>query len=196
MANKHSLLELIKTSGAIREFKDKNVPMPLINKIIEAGRWGLSVLGFQPWTLISIKNRKIIIMIARLLNEKSEHLENGVNIVLRVTSKIIKNANTLVLIYNNRKLEKRAEKFGSLYVKRAYIAELQAIGGVVQNMHLMTNNLGLGCVWLDAPTFCANEINAALNTNDELIAILAIGYPAVKPHRSKRQDNNMNRRFV
>lgn len=192
----YNLMDLIKQSGAVREFKDNDISTHDIDKIIEAGRWGLSVLGIQPWIFIPIRNRAVIAKLSNIFLEKSDDLVAGANMVLRLTAKIIKNSKLIIAIYNNQLLEKRAQKFGALYVKRAYIAEIQAIGGAIQNMILQTNELGLGCVWLDAITFCSDVINTLLNENTELIAFLAIGYPAVKPHRSKREDNNVIKQFI
>ena len=192
----HKLIDLIKQSGAVREFKEREIPTPLIDKIIEAGIWGLSVLGIQPWKFVPVKNKAVIAGLSKIVLDKSDNVVDGANIVLRVTSRIIQKAGAIIVVYNNQKLEKRAEKFGQLYVKRAYVAEIQAIGGAIQNMILQTNELGLGCVWLDAITFCSKEINCFLKEDGELVAFVAIGYPATKPHRSKKQDDNVKKSFI
>ena len=184
------LIDLIKKSGAIRKFSAKEIGEKEINLILEAGVWGLSVLGQQPWRLLPIKKEDVISEISNVCYKKSEELVGGANMILRVTAKTIKNAKLLVAIYNNKSLEKRSEKFGEFYVKRAYVAEVQAIGGAIQNMFLQANEIGLGCVWLDAPTFCSEEVNTILDEKNELIAFLAVGERTDKviSKRSKRHD--------
>jgi len=183
------LITLIKQSGAVREFKDKDVPDSFVDKILEAGIWGLSVLGIQPWKFVAVQNKYTLVRLSDILLEKSDAMAQGANIVLRVTAKIIKSSKIIIVVYNNKMLEKRTEKLGPIYVERAHLAEIQTIGGCIQNMILQTNELGLGCVWLDAITFCSNEINELLQEDGELIAFVAIGYPAAKPHRSQRQNS-------
>jgi nitroreductase len=190
------ILDLIKETGATREFTAKEIPQKFINKIIDAGRWGLSVLGVQPWVFIPINDEDILNQIADVLIKRSEHVVGAANVVLRVAAKILKGSKLVIAIYNNKVLEKRAEKFGPAYVERAHIAEIQTIGGAIQNMILQVNEVGLGCVWMDAVTFCEPEIGGILDYDGELIAFLVIGYPLIKHPRSKRQENNVINRFV
>lgn len=189
------ILELIKEAGAVREFTGQEIPDGYIDQIVEAGRWGLSVLGVQPWIFVPVTGKETIKKLSETVLEKSSDVIDGANIVLRVTSRVIGGAKAVIAVYNNRALERRVEKFGPRYVERARIAEIQTIGGAIQNMILQTAELGLGCIWLDAITFCSPDMNAILNQKNELIAFLAVGYAAVKPHRSKRAENTIVREF-
>ncbi len=189
----NDLLTLIKKSGSIRKFKRKKITKELLNNVLEAGKWGLSVLGMQPWNIICIVNKVTKDNIADITLKKAKELPIGVNMIMKITASVIRSADILIGIYNNQKLQKRATKFGNKSVHRARIAELQVIGGVIQNMFLEANSLGLGAVWLDAPTFCEDDINNLLDEHNELIAFLALGYPDIEPKRSKR---NVITRFI
>lgn len=188
----NSLLRLIKSSGAVRKFKDLTVPDEIIEQIVESGIWGLSILGNQPGYFVVIKNKKKIEEIADVTFQEYQDRESGPNMVLKVTARILRNVNLLIGVYNNRKMQSRVAKYGEYYSKRAHIAEIQTIGGAIQNMYLMTNGLGLRCIWLDAPTFCGSKVNKILGVDKELIAFLAIGFSDEKNiKRSKRDRDEM-----
>lgn len=182
------ILNIIRKSGATRTFRKKLIADSIIKKIIEGGRWGPSILGIQPWRIISITNDKVKMNISRILSMTAEDIDQPFNIILKITSKTIADAKCLIAIYNNKKVVERARKYGEPYIHKSNIAEIQAIGGAIQNMVLETNSLGLGCVWLDSPTFFnENDINKTLRERGSLIAFLAIGYPTSKAAKRSRR---------
>lgn len=184
--NMTMLIDLIKKTGAVREFQNKKIPDNIINNILTAGIWSFSILGIQPWYFVCIKNKLIINKIAKLLEEKMTQLPSPFKMIIKLTAKSIKNSSVLIGVYNNEKISSRLKKYGKQYVKRGYVAELQSIGGSIQNMYLMAASLGLGCVWVDSPNFFEKDINNIVGEEKELIAFLVLGYPAKKAHRSKR----------
>ena len=187
MVNTSNLLELIKKSGAVREFENKEIPQHLVDKIIEAGRWGLSVLGIQPWKLIIVKNKNIIEKMGKIMLATSQQISGGASLILRTTASTIKNAPMFIAIYNDKRIQQRIAKYNSQeFIKKAQCAEIQAIGGTIQNMFLMANALKLGCVWVDSPAFFPKKINNLLKETDELVAFLVLGYPVRKAVRSRR----------
>ena len=76
------ILKLIKNRIAARKYKDKPIPNRILDKIIEAGRWGPSVHGFQPWRFIAITKVSLIKEISNVLLNKSEELGSGIEIIL------------------------------------------------------------------------------------------------------------------
>lgn len=181
------ILELIKKTGATRKFKDKKISDKAIRKILEAGRWGLSILGIQPWKLVCVKRRKTREIIASVVHSKSLELDNFFENMLKLAALTIKKSKILIAVYNTKKVMERTKKYGEPYVTKARIAEIQLMGAIIQNMVLEASSLGLGSVWLDSPTFFnEKEINRVLKQDAELIAILVLGYPAQKNKRSKR----------
>jgi nitroreductase len=188
-----NILTLIKNRKSIRKYQDKPIPKKIIDKIIEAGIWGPSVPSFlriQPWKFIVITDKKMINKISGLILKKSKQSGAGVNILLRSSANIVGNAQAIFAIYNSGDMEKMKNKFRELYLNFAQViqrAELSAISAAIQNMILMAESLGVGSCWLDMPLFCSKEINKLLNTNNELIAFLTLGYPAEKGWRSQRK---------
>lgn len=185
--NTKDILHLIKTSGAVRRFKDKEVPDRSLNRIIEAGRWSLSILGIQPWRFICIRNKDTMRKIADAIYKGLDRVARPAGIISKLTADMMCKSAALIAVYNKRDVEKRVLKYGKSHLQRARIAELQAIGGSIQNIFLEANSLGIGAIWVDSPAFFEEEINEVLKEKNELIAFVVLGYPKEKPKRSKRK---------
>jgi len=65
---------------------------------------------------------------------------------------------------------------------------VQSIGAAIQNMLLMTYDLGLDAGWMCAPLFCPEVVCAALGLDPRLIpqALITVGYAAADPKRRER----------
>jgi nitroreductase len=190
------VLKIIKGRKAIRKYKDKPIPEKIIKKIIEAGRWGPSIHGIQPWKFVVIKNKEMIKKITDRLIKKSKKIGAGANILLHFSADVIRNAPILIAIYNTKTFMRLAKRYRKSYIKFAKIAEISAISATIQNMILTAENLGLGSCWFTTPLFCEKEINNLLNEDNELIAILTLGYPQEKGRRSKRKPIEETVRWV
>jgi len=184
------LLKLIKNRRTIRKYQNKPIPIKIINKIIEAGRWGPSLMapGFQPWKFIIINDKDKIKNISDILLVKSYTRGVGRNTILRMAAQTISNAQTVIVVYNTLEVSEFIKRINKSYHKFSQITEVSAIAASIQNMILVAYSLGVETCWLEAPMFCKKEINKLLGIRDEeLVAILTLGYPAEKGKRSKRK---------
>ena len=189
------ILKLIKRTASIRRFKKQSIPKHLVNVIVEAGVWGPSLFGIQPWRFVVVKTPFAIKKVASIVNKDSSKAVGGVRKLLQICSKTIENCRLLIFVYNIGNARKTASRYGILYEKKAGIAELLASGAAIQNMFLTLTSLGLGGVWLDAPTIFPNSINKVLAEKGELVSVLAIGYPNQPIRRSFRHYNKLVRYF-
>jgi len=183
------VLNLIKNKKAVRVYKDRGISPKNINRIIEAGIWGPSLLavGFQPWKFVVVTNRSVIEKIAAILLKKSEVIGIGGNRVLRMSANTVLNAKAVIVVYNSCCVSDFMKRFESIYMEIARCAEISAIAAAIQNMSLAAESLKIGSCWLDAPLFCEKEINELLRKNDKLAAILTLGYSNHKGKRSPRK---------
>lgn len=167
---------------------DKKIPQAHIEKIIESGVWGFSILGTQPWKIVSTDSKKMISAIANISLLRSGKVENPLKTILKSTSKTLSSANFLICVYMDKTLMEKAGKyknFSNLKIERAIV---QVIGGVVQNMILTASSLGVASVWIDSPIFYdEDKINNLLSQRKCLIAMIAFGYPQRQLKRSKRK---------
>jgi len=147
-------LKLITTRRSIRKFTDKPVPDEVIDRIIESGIWAPSGMNNQPWKFAVIKD---------------SGLKKEISGLTRY-SKIVAGANVLIAVFLDNSLSYDRTK------------DCQAIGACLQNMLLYIHSIGLGAVWLGEILKNKDRVRELTGgTKDlELMALIALGYPAEK----------------
>ncbi|MBU1998067.1 MAG: nitroreductase family protein [Candidatus Omnitrophota bacterium] len=191
------ILKLIKKRCTTRIYLNKKIPHKIINKIIEAGVWGPSIHGFQPWKFIIVQNRKIINRFSKTILSKTQITETYANTLMTITARTIKNAGTIIAIYNSRNFTNFAHQFKKRnYTKISELSEVEAISAAIQNMLLTAETLRVGSCWTIVPLFYEQEINRILDTKDRLLAIVTLGFPAEKGRRTKRKPNNIVTKYI
>lgn len=189
------MIKTIEDRRSIRKFDDREVPREMLEQIITAGLCAPSAKNRQPWKFViaadKAKDDALSAMERGLEREKREPLlpesvgyiadaENTLN-VMRQSSSVIFVVNTL-----------SADLSRMLTVEeRVYeICNAQSIGAAVQNMSLAAVELGLGSLWVCNTFFAQRELNEWLNTDGELFAALAVGYPAEFPLTRPRKSQS------
>ena len=181
-----NLLRLIRESASTRKFTSKRVEEKHVDAILEAGMWGPSLFGIQPWNFVVTQDKKSIENISRAVSDISESKEGALGKLIAMSANIISCANLIVAVYVNKRVRNGAAKHGINCKKKGEISELIAAGGAMHNMFLMANSLGLGCVHLDAPVIFPQKADKIFKGDGDLIAIVAIGHPSLAGRRSKR----------
>ncbi|MHA1265460.1 MAG: nitroreductase family protein [Candidatus Helarchaeota archaeon] len=156
-----NLNEQIRARFSCRKFKDQMISNDLLQEILETARWAPSGLNNQPWKFIIIKDSSIKTQIS----EQTHY------------SQIITNAPLCIAVFYDKDA-------GYNYVK-----DVQACGAAIQNMLLAIHNLGLGAVWLGEILNKRSEVERILEVPKtyELMAIIALGYPAEQPKARSRK---------
>lgn len=151
----------IRERRSIREFTEQPVERDLLEKIICAGIWAPSGLNNQPWRFVIIQNEVIRARLAALTSY----------------AHIIKAAPALIAVYLDQ--EKMYDR----------VKDHQAAGACIQNMLLAAHELGLGAVWLGQILTNKDKVNEVLqlDSQHELAALLAFGYPQHRNQQSQRQ---------
>jgi nitroreductase len=155
------ILDVIMTRRSIRKFEKKDVSEELVERVLEAGRWAPSGLNNQPWRFAIIRDNAIKDRISGLTHY----------------SRIVRDADVLIAVFMDS---------ASGYHR---VKDSQAIGACIQNMLLEAHGLGLGAVWLGEIIRSDARIREVLGVgNDvELMAVIALGYPAEKPRAPRRK---------
>lgn len=153
--------ELIKTRRSIRKFTDEPIPDELINKIIEAGTWAPSGMNNQPWKFAVIKDKELKSEISKLTHY----------------SKIITGADVLIAVFLDNSLSYDRTK------------DTLAVGACIQNMLLLIHSMGLGAVWLGEILKNKDRVREIVEGSQdlELMAVIALGYPAEKGGKVSRK---------
>lgn len=160
------IFELIHTRRSIRKFTDKPVPDDIIDKIIEAGIWAPSGLNNQPWKFAVIKDSE---------------LKTGISALTRY-SKIVLGANVLIAVFLDNSASYDRTK------------DSQAIGACIQNMLLYIHSSGLGAVWLGEILKNKDKVLKLVEGPEdyELMAVIALGYPAEQKGKGNRSSPNQS----
>ena len=155
------VLNALQQRRSIREFTDAPVDAALLTGIIEAGIWAPSGLNNQPWRFVIIEDATTKTLLAGQTHY----------------SHIILAAPVLIAVY----LDKR-----DMYDP---VKDHQAAGACIQNMLLAAEAFDLGAVWLGQILKNKTTVNKilSLDGNYDLMAILAIGYPAHHRQQSHRK---------
>lgn len=149
------LLPSIRKRRSIRKYTKRRVELSKINKVLEAGRWAPSGLNNQPWRFLVIRDEIRQTTLAGLTRY----------------GHILKNAPCLIVVCMDNADSYNREK------------DLMSCGACIENMLLEATALGLGTCWLGE---ILNKRDAAeralgLDPDLELVAVVAMGYPAHKP---------------
>ncbi|MCM1166202.1 MAG: nitroreductase family protein [Lachnospiraceae bacterium] len=176
----------IENRRSIRKFDGREVPNDLLEQIVMAGQLAPSAKNRQPWKLIvtsgNAKREALSAMKRGLECEKREPFlpESAANLAdAEHTLTVTERAPAVIFVVNTL----GAELTRPLTVdERVFeICNAQSIGAAMQNMSLTAVELGLGSLWICNTFFAQRELNEWLNTDGELFAALAVGYPAETP---------------
>ncbi len=154
------ILELIKSRRSIRKFQEKEIPQEVTEEILEAGRWAPSGLNNQPW--------KFMILSAQEKNSLAQFTHY---------SAIVEGSDKLILVFLDKEKIYSRDK------------DLMASGAAIENMLLYIQDKKLGACWLGEILNQKAQIHQHLKIDKslELVAAIALGYPAQDPKSPKRK---------
>jgi len=155
------ILAEIYTRRSVREFTGVPVEREKIQEVLRAGSWAPSGLNNQPWRFVVVRN-----------SAKRTELAG-----LTRYSRILEQAPVAIVVFVDR---------SSMYND---VKDYQAIGACLQNMLLTAHAIGLGAVWLGEILKNAAAVRDTLDLSEnlELMAVLAVGYPARTDQVSNRK---------
>jgi nitroreductase/SAM-dependent methyltransferase len=150
--------EILYGRRSIRKFdKTRPVPRELLAKILDAAIWAPSSCNYQMWDFVVCDDPKLNEELGKL----STQMANApVNIVVA---------------------------YGRDYSEEAW-ANIQSASAAIENMSLAAHALGLGTFWI-TQTGDAERVREMVGLPYErmVVAVLAVGYPAVVPKRAPKR---------
>ncbi len=157
--NTNIVLQSIRERRSIRKYTGENIPDSIIEQILDAGRWAPSGLNNQPWRFAVVRDRGV--------REKLSGLTHYSGIVME--------CDLCIAVFYNHEAGYDRDK------------DLMGIGACIQNMLLAAHSMGIGSVWLGEILKRKKEVNEILGIEDgdELMAVIACGYPAEKPEKAR-----------
>jgi coenzyme F420-0:L-glutamate ligase / coenzyme F420-1:gamma-L-glutamate ligase len=192
-ARADDLATLLRSRRSVRKYQARPVSREQLEQILEAARWAPSPHGRQPWRFVVLTRQEPKTLLAdRMGVTWRENLEMDgqdakiVNIRLEKSHQRILTAPAIILpcLYLEDLDHYPDEKRQS----DETIMAIQSLGAAIQNMLLMTYDLGLDAGWMCAPLFCPEVVCEALDLDRHLIphALITVGYAAADPQRRAR----------
>lgn len=162
--------DVLRERRSIRKFKDKEVPIEIINKIVDSARYAPSGMNKQPWEFIVIidKDKK------KQIREIYENARKEQGLYEQDCSFVEKA--TIIIVCNNTSLTNN----------------LISTSLAIENMLLASTALNLGSIIMTAPLSRTKDIFkiralCKIPLNLELAAIVLIGYADEKPVMKERK---------
>ncbi len=187
------LATLLRGRRSVRKYQARPVSREQLEQILEAARWAPSPHGRQPWRFVVLTRQEPKTLLAdRMGVTWRENLEMDgqddriVNIRLEKSRQRILTAPAIIIpcLYLEDMDRYPDEKRQS----DETVMAIQSLGAAIQNMLLMTYDLGLDAGWMCAPLFCPGVVCEALDLDKHLIphALITVGYAAADPQRRER----------
>ncbi len=178
---------------SIRKFSDKPVSPKDIVDILESGIKAPSSKNRQPWKYIVIQgNAKAEMLkvfrqgINREENEKALLPQSKQHIAAaKYTIAVMEEAPTVIFVMNSLGKDILSELTPEEHIYE--ICNIQSISASIQNMLLAATEKGIGSLWICDIYFAYQELCKWLNSDGQLIAAIAFGYPNESPQARPRR---------
>lgn len=187
-------IDLIYDRRSIRKFQEKDVPVELLNQIIDAGRVAPSAKNRQPWKYIVFGNESKEELL-KAMEEGLEREENGITEIpksgygipdAKNTLKIMKEAPIIIVVLNTNAKSPFLQIDNDERISE--ICDTLSIGASIENMLLAAEEIGLGTLWIANTCFAYPELVTYLNTEEQLVGAIAVGYANESPGQRPRKE--------
>lgn len=179
---------------SIRKYKQDEVPVDVLNQILDAARMAPSGKNKQPWRFAVYGGDKKTELLSAmksgirrerrgdsLLPESAYGLLDAVN-----TLRIMQEAPVVVMVVNPYG---RSPFNGITADERVTeIIDSLSIGAAIQNMLLKAEELGVGTLWIGNTCFAYPELVDYMQVEGQLIGGVALGYANEMPEARPRKN--------
>jgi nitroreductase len=173
-------LEAIATRRSNRRFKADPIPQDVLEKILNAAIMAPSGKNRQPWRFVVVPEDKRGEMIARMRAGIARFKARGEAIgSAEGTAAVMAQAPVTVFIFNTEGKPPWLDR--SIQETVWDTVNIQSIGAATQNICLAAHALGLGSLWICDVFYAYEELSAWLGQDTQMIAAVALGYPADNP---------------
>ncbi|MDO4322619.1 MAG: nitroreductase [Lachnospiraceae bacterium] len=190
------MISAIYDRRSIRKFTDKPISQKDMTDIIQSGIKAPSSKNRQPWKYIVVQGnaKEDVIKAFRqgiereekgsaLLPQSKQHIAAA-----KHTIDIMAEAPALIFVVNSLGKSIMAELTTE---ERVYeICNIQSISASIQNMLLAATEKGIGSLWICDIYFAYPELCKWLDSDGQLIAAIAFGYPDEFPKERPRKRIN------
>ena len=162
------------------------MPGDLIEKLLALTVKAPSGKNIQPWRFVVIEGSKKQDLVNLLRKGAKTLQQQGINVgSCEWTAESMEQAPVIIMIYNGAGQPGDDRNGINRY---QWSVNIQSIGGAIQTLLLAATALGLGTLWICDVFFAEEQISELLGRGDEMVAAVAVGYPAQSPAARPRKD--------
>jgi nitroreductase len=178
-----NIIDAISNRRSIRKFTDKDIDDDIIKSILKSGIDAPSPKNTQPWKFVVVKNKSKQELI-KIMKDGIENIKFNFGVLINEknflssaeeTLKMISEAPVIIFVINTGNKQQQRQTYVKKYVE---MANIQSIGAAVENMLLVSLEYGIGGLWMSDIYYTVNEIGKWLQTDKQIVAAVALGYPA------------------
>ncbi len=194
--NYKALLELVRTRRTVRLYDPARlVERDSIEKMIEAARWAPTGANSQPCEYVVVTERAALDKIDAALRERRkrrlEARARGGSNYATPSKDALADGNALIVVCGDPRMIRAYPSAAdeSVAIADPLHAYYASFGATLENLHLATESLGLGIVWISVDPDMEQTLRELLSIPTELEVVFAclVGYaskpPAVPTHR-------------
>lgn len=188
------IFEVINQRYSVRKFKDVDIPMEDIEKIIKAAGSAPSGKNNQNWHFVVLKNRAVIEQMVKVVDynvsliagglptEKAERFQK----FSRFTT-IFGRAPVVIAVYANDYVPENYDELVEVKASAEKAQRLlkanpgmQGVGAAVENLMLAAFGMGYGGCWMTSPNHSGSDLEKVIGFKKEgymLVALVPLGVP-------------------
>lgn len=179
------LTTAIRERRSIRRFTPEPICQEFLETIFDLTIQAPSAKNDQPWRFVVLTGGSKAGLMERIEARADELTANQIPTgSLKGSIKAMHEAPVLILVYNGLAREGLAEYAG--YAK--LLVDTQSLGAAIQTLILAAQSKGLGTLWICDVLYATEAINSFVGKEEELVAAVALGYPAASPSPRPRKD--------
>lgn len=179
---------------SIRKFQEKDVPIELLNKILDAGRVAPSAKNRQPWRYLVFANEHKK-QLLKAMECGLQREEKGITdlpksrhglLDAKNTFAIMQEAPVIIVVLNTNGRSPFLPVDNDERITE--LCDTLSIGASVENMLLAAEEVGLGALWIANTCFAYQELMSYLNLEGQLVCAVAVGYANENPKQRPRKN--------
>jgi coenzyme F420-0:L-glutamate ligase/coenzyme F420-1:gamma-L-glutamate ligase len=193
--NTVALERTIRDRRSIRKYKNSEVPLNAVEKILEAAISAPSAHNRQPWRFAVLKNDAVKLRLAHAMGARlrQDRMQDGdqPDAVERDVARSIERVSTApIAIVVSLTMEDMDTYADARRAAAEHHMAAQSTAMAIQNMLLAAHGSGLAACIMCAPLFCQDAVRAALglHPNWEPQALITLGYSANNGKPYQRRD--------
>lgn len=166
------LIEALLSRRSIRKYKNQNIEIDILQKILKAAMYAPSAMNLQPWQYVVINDRNV-------LNETLKSIPHA---------ELLKQTPAAILICGDKEIEKNESWM------------IQNCSAAIQNILLASHGLGIGSCWIAIHGIqeIVNNVCIQFNLPENIIPIsmITLGYPdeeVISEERFKKEKIHFNK---